>query len=182
LHNKIANAFIKKFTKKVSKLVVGSPYNENTDIGPVIDLKAAMYIEKVIKLAIQDGARLLLGGKRKDNFIYPTVLDMVNPKSQIVKKETFGPVAPIIRINNLDEAISIANSTVYGLSDAICTNNISNALRVAKKIKTGMLVINEAPGFRIESIPFGGVKKSGLGKEGIKYAVREMSDMKTILI
>lgn len=182
LHNKIAAPFVEKLSELTSKLVVGDPFDENTDIGPVIDNNAALYIENVINEAVKDGAKLVLGGKRENNFIYPTILDNVKPESQIVFKETFGPVAPIIRINSLQEAIDQANSTIYGLSDAIFTNNIHHALTAAKEIKTGTVVINEIPGFRIESIPFGGVKKSGLGREGIKHAIKEMSNLKTIIL
>lgn len=182
VQNCIAKKFVNSFVNSVKQLHYGNPFDENTDVGTVINENAAKYIENVVKLAIKDGAKLLTGGKRKKALYAPTVLDHVNPKSKLVVEETFGPTAPIIRFQSINDAIEIANSTKFGLQAGICTEKINNALSIAKKLHVGAVMINEGPGFRIERFPFGGIKKSGIGREGIKCAVKEMSNIKLILI
>jgi len=180
LDNKIADEFLSLFVEKTSKLNLGDPMDINTDIGPLINETAAINVEKSIDSAINDGAELLLGGERKDCFIQPTILDNVNMSMNIVANETFGPVAPIIRVNGVDEAIKVANDTQYGLQSGVFTENIHNALKCAEEIESGSVLINKESTFRTDSMPFGGFKSSGIGKEGIKYAVEEMSKTKLI--
>ena len=136
----------------------------------------------MVKDAVSKGAKLLLGGKRKNNFYPATILDYVKPTMDIVVNETFGPIAPIIRVNDLKEAIDVGNSTKYGLQAGIMTSNINNAIKAAKELDVGAVIINDGPGFRAEHLPFGGVKDSGCGREGIKYAIQDMTKIKTIVI
>ncbi|MDO5850133.1 MAG: lactaldehyde dehydrogenase [Methanobacteriaceae archaeon] len=180
LDNKIADEFIDLFIKETKKLKLGDPLDKSTDIGPVIDENAALNIEESINNAIKDGADLLYGGKRNNCFIEPTILDNVNMSMDVVANETFGPVAPLIRVNGVDEAISIANDTKYGLQAGVFTNNLSNALKCAEEIVAGGVMINKASSFRADNMPFGGFKSSGIGKEGIKYAVEDMCKTKLI--
>ncbi len=182
LDNKIADEFIEKLVKDTWKLKVGDPLNPRTDVGPLIDESAATEIENRVNGAVQEGAELLCGGKRKGTFYTPTVLDNVDSKMKLVNEETFGPVSPIIRINGIDEAIKAANSTKYGLHAGIFTNNINNALKAVKEIEAGGVVVNKQPTFRADNMPFGGCKMSGLGKEGIKYAVEDMTKIKLVAI
>ncbi|MBU0706074.1 aldehyde dehydrogenase family protein [Patescibacteria group bacterium] len=182
VHEEVADRFIPRFVDSAMQLKCGDPFDEATDVGTVIDEEAAKRIERVVGLAIQDGAKLLYGGERNKALYTPTVLDEVDPGSEIVTEETFGPTAPIVRFKTLEEAIQITNSTRYGLQAGICTCNINVAFKAAREIRTGAVIINEGPGFRIESFPFGGIKKSGIGREGISFAVREMSHLKLIVI
>lgn len=180
LDNKVADEFIDLLIEKTSRLKIGNPMDESTDIGPVINKEAALNIEEVVNNSIRDGAELLLGGERRDCIIEPTILDNVNMSMEVVAYETFGPVAPILRVDGLDEAIEVANNTQYGLQAGVFTENVHSALRCANEIEAGTVYVNKAPSYRVDSMPFGGFKSSGTGKEGIKYAIEDMCRTKLI--
>jgi lactaldehyde dehydrogenase len=154
--------------------------DENMDMGPLIDENAAINVEKTVDNAISDGAELLTGGKRKNTFYQPTVLDNVNMNMDVVSNETFGPIAPIIHVDGVEEAIKTANNTQYGLQAGVFTENMHNGLKCANEIEAGTVWINKQSTFRTDNMPFGGVKSSGVGKEGIKYAVHDMTKPKLI--
>lgn len=178
LDKKIADEFTDKLVKATGRLKVGDPMDIKTDVGPLIDENAAINIEKIVNQSIDDGAELLCGGKREGSFYTPTVLDNVDSKMNIVQKETFGPISPLIHVDGIDEAIDVANDTKYGLQAGIFTDNINSALKAAKKIDAGSIIINKQSTYRTDNMPFGGCKMSGMGKEGIKYAVEEMTRTK----
>ena len=180
LDNGIADEFLDAFVKKASRLKMGNPMDESTDIGPLINESAAINVETAVNSAIDDGAELILGGNRKDCFFEPTILDNVAMDMDIVANETFGPTAPIIRVDGIDEAIRQANNTQYGLQAGVFTENIHNALRCANEIDACSVLINKESTFRTDAMPFGGFKSSGIGKEGIKYAVEDMCKTKLI--
>ena len=182
LDDKIADEFIQKFVNKTQKLVAGDPMNSETDVGPLISKEAAIEVENRVNAAITDGAELLCGGKRKGTLYMPTILDNIDPNMKIVQYETFGPVSPIIRINGIDEAIKVANNTKYGLQAGIFTNNINNAMKAIKEIEAGGVIVNKPSTYRMDNMPFGGCKMSGLGKEGIKYAMEDMTKTKMVVI
>ena len=182
LDNKIADKFIDLFIKKTKQLKIGDPSDKTVDIGPVIDENAAIHISKSINSAIEDGAKLLLGGSYDGCLFEPTILDNVNMSMDLVANETFGPVAPIIRVDGVEEAISVANNTQYGLQAGVFTENINNALKCVEKIDSGAVLINKESTFRTDNMPFGGFKSSGMGKEGIKYAVEDMCKTKLIIL
>lgn len=182
IQESIAEKFIKPFVEKTKSLRVGNQMEHSTVIGPLITEEAAIEIEAVVNAAISDGAKLLYGAKREGALYWPTVLDHVNPSFRLVKEETFGPIAPIIRVKDFDEAIETANCTSYGLQSGIFTNDLNKAMEAARKIQAGAVMINEGPGFRAEHLPFGGVKDSGIGREGVKYAINEMTRLKTIVL
>ena len=168
------------FIEETKKLKIGNPLDKDTDLGPVIDENAAINIEESVNNAIKDGADLLYGGKRDNCFFEPTILDNVDMSMDLVANETFGPIAPLIRVNGVDEAIKVANDTQYGLQAGVFTENINTALRCANEIVAGAVLINKASSFRADNMPFGGFKSSGMGKEGIKYAVEDMCKTKLI--
>jgi hypothetical protein len=170
----------KYWMKEASELRMGNPMDESTDIGPVINESSAINIETSVNRAIEDGAELLLGGNRRDCFYEPTILDNVTMDMDIVANETFGPIAPIIRVDGLDEAIKEANNTQYGLQAGVFTESIHSALRCANEIDAGSVLINKESTFRTDAMPFGGFKSSGMGKEGIRYAVEDMCKTKLI--
>ncbi|KZX16026.1 lactaldehyde dehydrogenase [Methanobrevibacter curvatus] len=180
VENEIADEFLQSFKKETEKLRVGNPMNKNTDIGPLIDEEAAKIVEKSVQNMIDTGADLITGGKRKDNFYTPTILDNIDGESSIIKQELFGPVAPVIRVKDVDEAIKIANNTEFGLQAGVYTENIHNGLKVANEIIAGSVFINKQSTFRTDNMPFGGFKNSGVGKEGVKYAIDEMTKTKLI--
>ena len=180
LDDSIANDFIDLFVEKSEKLKIGDPMDPKTDIGPLIDENAAKNVEQSVIQSFKEGAKLLSGGNRNGNFFEPTILDNVGDDMAIVKNETFGPISPIIRVNGVREAIAVANNSDFGLQAGVFTENIRDALKCASEIEAGSVFINKQPTFRTDNMPFGGFKSSGIGKEGIKYAVKDMTRTKLI--
>ena len=160
---------------------MGDPSDSKTDVGPLIDEDAAKKVEMLVEDSLNNGAELLLGGKRRDAFYTPTIIDHVKSNMKIVSEETFGPIAPIIRVSSVDEAFEVANNTEYGLQAGVFTGSIETALKAANVIDAGSVIINRQPTFRTDNMPFGGFKNSGMGKEGIKYAVDDMTKTKLIV-
>ena len=180
VHEPIVNKFTEQFVEASKAYVCGDPTAEETRVGTVIDESAAIRFENVVARAALDGARILLGGRREGALFMPTVLSDVPRTTEMVVKESFGPLAPIMAIKDLDDAINLANSTEYGLSSGIVTENLNDALKAVRGIRTGTVNINEVPGYRIEMSPFGGIKDSGLGiKEGVIEAMKGMTTVKT---
>lgn len=178
----VADAFVKLLVDEARRLRVGDIFDPQTDIGTLISVEAAKRVESRCLRAIGDGANLLCGGGRDGAVIAPTVLDNVSSASDLVVKETFGPIAPVIRVSKLEEVLVVANSTRYGLQAGVVTNNIKDFLYLASRLRVGGVGWNEGPQFDSPHIPFGGVKRSGIGREGIRYAIREMSTLKTVLM
>ena len=176
----IADEFCNKLVVATEKLQMGNPLESTTTLGTLISEKAAIQVEETVNNAVEDGAKILTGGKRDGAFYSATVIDNVTPDMDLVVRETFGPVAPIIRVENLDEAIEVANATEYGLQAGVFTESYSSAMRCAKEIEAGTVFVNKQSTFRTDNMPFGGFKNSGVGKEGIKYAVDEMTKTKLI--
>jgi aldehyde dehydrogenase (NAD+) len=160
--------------------VAGDPADPTTVVGTVIDEPAAEVLERRVRIAERAGARVLLGGRRRGALMEPTVLADVPRDTEMVACESFGPLAPIIPIDDLDDAIEYYNSGRFGLATAVVTNNLELALRAVQQLRSGMTNINEVPAFRLENSPFGGVKDSGLGiKEGVVEAIKYMTNVKT---
>jgi lactaldehyde dehydrogenase len=178
----VADEFAEMLTRETKKLKMGDPLNPKTDVGPLIDEVSALNVEKKVSDALNNGAELLCGGERQGNFYLPTVLDHVTSDMKVVQDETFGPISPIIRVNGIEEALKVANDTRYGLQASIFTENIHHALKAAREIEAGSVMINKQSTFRTDNMPFGGFKMSGMGKEGIKYAVEDMTRTKLIVL
>ena len=176
----IYNKFKTRLVEETSKIKMGNPMDKSTQLGTLISEKAAMQVEETVNNAVNAGAEILTGGKRNGAFYEATVIDKVTPDMDLVVNETFGPVAPLIKVKTVDEAIQIANATEYGLQAGVFTENYKNAMRCANEIEAGTVFINKQSTFRTDNMPFGGFKNSGCGKEGIKYAVEEMTKTKLI--
>jgi aldehyde dehydrogenase (NAD+) len=176
----IADEFTRRLVERTGEYVCGDPIDEATRVGTVIDEPAAIYLETVVKEAVAAGAKVLIGGERRGALLQPTVIANVPRDCRMVVCESFGPLAPIVTFRDLDDAIAAANSTAYGLSSGVVTRSLDTAIACVKRLKTGTVNINEVPGFRIESSPFGGIKDSGLGiKEGVIEAIKSFSFVKT---
>jgi putative phosphonoacetaldehyde dehydrogenase len=176
----VADRFVETLVDKSRAWRCGNPFDEASDMGTVISEQAARLFERRVGAAIEAGARLLLGNAREGALFPPTVLDRVRPDMELVREETFGPVSPVIRFRDADEAIAIANSTRFGLSSAICTNRLDLIPRFVSELHVGTVNVNEVPGYRLEHTPFGGIKDSGLGyKEGVAEAIRSFTHQKT---
>ena len=180
VHEKIAEEFTRDLVEKTRQYRCGDPADPETIVGTVIDEAAAICLESVINEAVAAGARILIGGRRRGAQLEPTVLSNVPRDCRMVVSESFGPLAPVITVRDFDDAIALANSTAYGLSSGIVTRSLDNALRAVKQLRCGSVNVNEVPGFRIESSPFGGIKDSGLGiKEGVVEAIKCFTTVKT---
>lgn len=180
VHQAVLEEFTKRFVAKAAEYTSGDPMDPETRVGTVIDEASALQLERVVKAAVAAGARILLGGNRSGARLVPTVIDNVPRDSEMVVCESFGPLAPIIPVRDLDDALALANSTAYGLSSGVVTDSLSSAMKAIKTLRCGMVNINEVPGYRLENSPFGGVKDSGLGiKEGIIEAMKYMTTVKT---
>jgi aldehyde dehydrogenase (NAD+) len=180
VHERIHDAFVEKLVETAKKYPCGDPADPDTKVGTVIDEPAAIYLESVVQKAVEQGAEVLLGGQRMGALLQPTVIVNVPRHSQMVVQESFGPLAPVMKFRDIDDAVMLSNSTAYGLSAGIVTTNMDYALRFIKDLKVGTVNINEVPGYRIESSPFGGIKDSGLGiKEGVIEAMKCFTYVKT---
>ena len=180
IENSIADEFGEKLVVETEKLVMGNPLNNDTTLGTLINENASIQVEETVNNAIRGGAKILTGGIRDGAFYSATVIDNVACDMDLVVRETFGPVVPIIRVRDLTEAIEVANATEYGLQAGVFTSDYSSAMRCAQEIEAGTVFINKQSTFRTDNMPFGGFKNSGVGKEGIKYAVEEMTKTKLI--
>ncbi|HUF62166.1 MAG TPA: aldehyde dehydrogenase family protein [Verrucomicrobiales bacterium] len=172
--------FTEALVERTQDYVCGDPADPATWVGTVIDEAAARRLEGLVRDAVKQGARVLAGGERRGALLEPTVIAGVPRDAEMVVWESFGPLAPVLAVEDLDDAIALANGTAYGLSTGIVTRNLDAALEAVKRIRTGTVNINEVPGYRVENSPFGGVKDSGLGvKEGVIEAMKTMSNVKT---
>ncbi|KKT25717.1 MAG: Aldehyde dehydrogenase family protein, partial [Parcubacteria group bacterium GW2011_GWA2_43_9b] len=178
----VAGEFSKMFAEYTNALIVGDPMDMKTDVGPLVNKDGLIQIELQVKDAINKGAKVLAGGERaggKGYFYKPTVLGNITNDMKVAAEEVFGPVAPIIVVNDEEEAVKIANSTEFGLGASIWTSNENKGLEIARKIEAGCVFINSV----VKSdprMPFGGVKKSGIGRELSKYGLREFVNVKGI--
>jgi putative phosphonoacetaldehyde dehydrogenase len=183
VHDKVADAFTEMVLAKTRAWTYGDPRDEANLMGTVIDEAAAKLFESRVLEAVGQGARLLVGNRRQGALYAPTVLDRVQPEMTLVREETFGPVSPIIRFADIDEAIRIANGTAYGLSSGVCTNRMDDIVRFVNELHMGTVNVREVPGYRLELTPFGGIKDSGLGyKEGVQEAIKSFTNLKTYSI
>lgn len=180
VHEKVYDDFVDRLVSKVQSIKFGDPSKEETEMGPVIDEENAVRIIEWIEEAVSKGGKILTGGKRDYTLVEPTVLIDTPLESNIMKKELFGPAVALRKVQNLDEAIELTNESVYGLQAGIFTQNIKEAFVAAEKIEAGGVMINEGPRYRADFMPYGGYKKSGIGREGIKFAIEEMSELKVI--
>ncbi|GGK16874.1 aldehyde dehydrogenase [Caldalkalibacillus thermarum] len=176
----VYDAFVERFVRQVNELQVGDPLQESTDIGPMITEEAAKRAEEWVKEALEGGAKVLTGGTRNGSVMAPTVLVNVKPEMKVVCQEVFAPVVSIIPFTTEQEVIQMANNSNFGLQAGVFTQNIDRALRLADALETGGVWINEISTYRQDNYPYGGVKQSGVGKEGVKYAVEDMTDLKFI--
>jgi len=178
----VYNNFAEILTEKVRALKVGDQLDEDTDVGPLINEEAARKVEAAINDAVKAGAKLRAGGHRKNAFIEPTVLTDIPPQVELFREETFGPVAPLVAFQNLDEAIEMANDSPYGLQAALFTKDINRAFDIAYRLEAGGVIINWSSAIRVESLPFGGIKMSGHGREGLYDTINDMTEQKIILV
>lgn len=180
VHERIEKEFTDRFLAATSKLRIGHPTEESTDISSLINEREAERVESWIARARAGGGRVLAGGGRRGATVEPTVLTQVNPDMDVCCKEVFGPVVVLHPYRQLEDAITAVNASEYGLQAGLCTRDIEKAFRAARLIQAGGVILNDVPTFRTDHMPYGGVKNSGIGREGPRYAVEEMTELKLI--
>jgi len=174
--------FTEKFVKASEALVVGDPLDERVDVGPMIERREAERIEGWVREAQGGGAHVLTGGRREGSVYYPTVLSDVTPDMKVVAEEAFAPVAAVIACDDFEEALRQANDTQFGLQAAVFTRDINRAFLAVKRLNFGGVIINDTPNFRADHMPYGGNRQSGLGREGVRFAMEDMMNIQMVAI
>jgi len=182
VHESRYDHFLKAFVDRVRSLPMGDPSLENTVVGPLINEQAARRVETWIQEAVSQGATLLTGGTRKDSFIEPAVLTNVSNNMKVCCEEIFGPVVTVTPYADLEEALTLHNDSDFGLQAGIFTTNIDTMYRAYSQLAVGALLVNEIPTFRADHMPYGGIKQSGLGREGVRYAIQELTEPKLLVV
>jgi succinyl-CoA reductase len=183
----VAARFARLLAERANALRVGPALEEATEVGPLIDGHAVERMEALVDDARHRDAKLLAGGRRppdrpEGSFYAPTVLDEVPEEARVLREEPFGPIAPVVRFHDVEEAVRVANATPYGLQAAVYTRDIARGFSLAKRIRAGGVHLNDPTNLRWDALPFGGVKESGLGREGLRYAMEEMTEVKLISV
>jgi acyl-CoA reductase-like NAD-dependent aldehyde dehydrogenase len=181
VHEKVQNEFTELFLKEIEKLPLGDPSKKETVVGPVIDSGAALRIENWIGESVKGGAKILVGGKKEGNIISPTVLTNTKTSDKIVCEEVFGPVVVLDSFSEFSEAVRKVNDSKYGLQAGIFTDSSKLIHYATQNLEVGGIIINEIPMFRADNMPYGGVKESGLGREGVKFTMEEFCERRTIV-
>jgi acyl-CoA reductase-like NAD-dependent aldehyde dehydrogenase len=182
VHRNVYDEFLARLVPAVQALRVGDPLDETTDVATLIDQGEVDRVKGWIDEAVQQGATLATGGVREDGKLLPTILTDVTREMKVCAREVFGPVLSILKARDLCEAIEISNDSDMGLQAGVFTNDLNKALYAAKHLEVGGVMINEVPTFRVDHMPYGGVKGSGMGREGVKYALAEMTELKMVAI
>ncbi len=181
VHRELYNSFLEKFIEETNKQIVGNPLDEKTDIGPMISEAEAIRVESWINEAQKDGAKVLTGGKRDGVVFLPTVITNAGEDMRIVKDELFAPAVVIMPVDSFEEGVERADNSEYGLQAGVFTKDVNKAMFAFKNINTGGVMINDIPSFRVDQMPYGGNKGSGLGREGARFAIEDMTVLKAAI-
>jgi glyceraldehyde-3-phosphate dehydrogenase (NADP+) len=182
LHDDIREAFMAKFIAGVGKLKLGDPADPSTDLGPMVDAAAASRTQRWVDEAIALGGRVLVGGQADGAFFPPTVLENVPVTAQVCSNEAFAPIAVVFGFRDFDDAIRQVNDSFFGLQTGVFTNDLGNAWRAFAELEVGGVIVNDVPTYRIDHMPYGGVKDSGLGREGLRWAIEDMTEIKIMVL
>jgi acyl-CoA reductase-like NAD-dependent aldehyde dehydrogenase len=181
IHQEVYDAFTRSLADAVKRLKVGDPVDPETDVGPVIDDASAERIEAWIEEAVQAGGRVLVGGSRQGRLFEPTVLADVTTACKICSFEAFAPIVNVYSFRDFDEAVARVNESAYGLQAGVFTGSLEHALRAFEELEVGGVMINDVSTFRIDHMPFGGTKDSGFGREGVKYAIEDQTEVRLMV-
>ncbi len=182
VHQQVFEEMSDRLQERIPRIKTGNQIEQETQVGPMIRLKDAERVEAWIREAVEQGAQLVCGGGRNHTLCEPTVLKNVTPEMKVVSEELFGPAVGLMKAENVEDAIRQVNQSPYGLSAAVYTQDIDHALQFANQVDSGNIHINGGPMWRSDLMPYGGIKDSGMGKEGPKYAIEEMTELKTVVI
>ncbi len=181
VHEKVADRFYELLKQEVSKLKFGDPMNEETDVGPIITVDEVNRIQSWIQEAVEKGAKVAAGGEAEKTVFKPTVVVDVPEETKLFYEEAFAPVVTVKRFKDIDEALKLVNKSNYGLQVGVFTNNIKNAWKFIEGAEVGGVIINDIPTFRADHMPYGGVKGSGIGREGPKFAIEDYTEIKMVI-
>jgi acyl-CoA reductase-like NAD-dependent aldehyde dehydrogenase len=182
VHSDVWDEFIKHFLEYTEKLVMGDPADPSSDLGPMVNEDAAVRIEEWVQEAVTSGATILTGGGRRGSYYEPTVLIDVPESARVCQDEAFAPVVILSRINDFEEGLTLINQSVFGLQAGVFTNDLWKSWRAFERLEVGGVVLNDAPTYRIDHMPYGGIKDSGLGREGIRYAMEDMTEIRILVM
>jgi acyl-CoA reductase-like NAD-dependent aldehyde dehydrogenase len=182
VHRSIAKEFTKRFVEVTAKLKVGNPLDRDCDVGPMIDEAEAKRAESWIKEAVSEGAKVLIGGKREGRMLYPAVLVNARPEMKVMCQEAFAPLVSIYEYDSFEDAVAMVEDSPYGLQAGVYTNDLRKAMVAVDRINVGGVMINDTSIFRVDHMPYGGNKLSGLGREGVRFAVEEMTSIKMVVL
>jgi glyceraldehyde-3-phosphate dehydrogenase (NADP+) len=181
IHERVYEQFKELLIAETQKVKLGDPLDRSTDLGPMIDDKAAMRSQSWIEDAVKAGARVLTGGKAEGRFMQPTIIENAPKDAFVCSREAFAPLVTIFPIRSFAEGVASVNDSVYGLQAGVFTNNLERAHYAFENIETGGVIMNDIPTYRIDHMPYGGVKASGLSREGIRYAIEDMTEMRLLV-
>ncbi|MBI5342179.1 MAG: aldehyde dehydrogenase family protein [Deltaproteobacteria bacterium] len=182
VHRSIASEFTKRFVEATAKLKVSNPLEKDCDVGPMIDEGEAKRAEAWIKEAVAEGAKLLIGGKREGRVLYPAILTGVRAEMKVMCQEAFAPLVSLYEYETFEDAVRMVEDSPYGLQAGVYTNDLRKAMYAVEHINVGGVMINDTSIFRVDHMPYGGNKMSGLGREGVRFAVEEMTNIKMVMI
>lgn len=182
VEEKIYRKFRELFLRDVKKLKMGDPMESDTTVGPLIDRASAERVEEWIEEAKAQGAKVLIGGRRKGCLVEPTVISGTSPRMKVSSEEVFGPVVTLAPYKEFEDAVREVNTSIYGLQAGVFTNDINRIFYSYNSLDVGGVIINDYPTFRLDHTPYGGVKDSGLGREGVRYAMEEMTEVKLMVL
>jgi glyceraldehyde-3-phosphate dehydrogenase (NADP+) len=182
VHDAVYDRFVKGLLERVAMLKAGDPSAEDTVVGPLIDEAAARRVEEWVTEAVAQGARLLAGGKRSGALVQPTVLAEVARDMKVSCREIFGPVVTVSRYKRFEDALTMLNESDFGLQAGVFTQDVNRVFRAYRELEVGTVLANEIPTFRADHMPYGGVKDSGLGREGVRYAIEDMTELKLLVL
>lgn len=181
IQDEVYEPFLAGFVEAVKKLKMGDPLDETVNVGPLITLGAAERTEAWVKEAVEAGAVVRTGGRREGNFFQPTVLTDVTTEMKVCSQEAFAPLVTVTKFKEFDEALSAVNNSIFGLQAGLFCRDLPKVLKAYSELEVGGLIVNDIPTFRVDSMPYGGVKQSGFGREGVKYSMEEMSEIKLMV-
>lgn len=182
VHEEVYRDFTERFLQAVAGLKLGDPLDPQTDLGPLIDDKAAARTVEWVREAVEEGARILTGGKARGSLFEPTVLVDTKPESKICRLEAFAPIVNLFSVRDFQEGVAQVNRSAYGLQAGVFTSSLESALYAFEELEVGGVILNDIPTYRIDHMPYGGVKDSGFGREGLKYAIEEMTEIRLLVI
>jgi glyceraldehyde-3-phosphate dehydrogenase (NADP+) len=181
VHEDVYDEFLAKFTAVAEAMMVGDPSSESTDVGPVIDDRSTQRIRSLITSAIESGATLVTGGLGEGAYIPPTILTNVPSEAAVCRDEAFGPVAVVQRVADFARGLAAINDSHFGLQAGVFTNDVTQAFDAFNTLEVGGVIVNDSPTYRVDHMPYGGVKESGLGREGVRYAMEEMTEIRLMV-